>query len=253
MTFESTDGVILSGIYRSVEGSPKAGVVLAHGILVEKNYGGFYPALATTLAREGLESLRFDFRGHGESEGRLEEMTIAGEVEDLASAVRFLSSRQASHVGVVGTSLGAGVAVVYAAQARRTPFALVLLSSILDFRRGFLEPETPWAKKWFTPSALAETYATGTLDLAGLSLGITLIREFEAVHPAKALRDLTIPVLIVHGAQDPIASFPAAHDAAQSRPGIKFVQIDGGEHYFEGSEVRVFRQVSKWLDAQVPA
>lgn len=253
MTFESADGVSLSGIYRSVEGSPKAGVVLAHGILVEKNYGGFYPALATALAKDGLESLRFDFRGHGESEGRLEEMTIAGEVEDLATAVRFLRSRQAPHVGIVGTSFGAGIAVIYAAQARRTPFALALLSSILDFRRGFLEPETPWAKKWFTPTALAAAYARGTLDLAGLSLGIALVREFEAVHPAKALRDLTIPVLMVHGAQDPIASFPAAHDTAQSSPGVKFVRVDGGEHYFEGSEVRVFREVSKWLDAQVPA
>lgn len=253
MTFESTGGVSLSGIYRSVEGSPKAGVVLAHGILVEKNYGGFYPALSTALARLGLESLRFDFRGHGESEGRLEEMTIAGEVEDLATAVRFLRGRQASPVGIVGTSLGAGIAVVYVAQARRTPFALILLSSILDFRRGFLEPETPWAKKWFTPSALAAAYARGTLDLGGRSLGIALVREFEAVHPAKVLRDLTVPVLMVHGAQDPIASFPAAQEAAQSSPGVKFVRVGGGEHYFEGAEVRVFRQISKWLDAQVPA
>lgn len=253
MTFESSDGVRLSGIYRSVEGSPKAGVVLAHGILVEKDYGDFYPALAKALARHGFESLRFDFRGHGESEGRLEEMTIAGEVEDLATAVRFLRGRRALHIGIVGTSFGAGIAVIYAAQAPRTPFALVLLSSILDFRRGFLEPETPWAKKWFTPSAFAAAYARGTLDLAGLSLGITLVREFEAVHPAKVLRNLIAPVLMVHGAQDPIASFPAANDAARSSPGVKFIRVDGGEHYFEGFEVRVFRQVSRWLDAQVPA
>jgi alpha-beta hydrolase superfamily lysophospholipase len=243
----------LSGIYRSVEGIPKAGIVLAHGILVEKDYGGFYPALATALAKEGLESLRFDFRGHGESEGRLEEMTIAGEVQDLAMAVRVLKSRQAPQIGIVGTSFGAGVAVLYATQARRTPFALVLLSSILDFGRGFLEPETPWAKRWFTPSALAEAHARGTLDLAGRSLGIALVREFEDIHPAKVLRDLTTPVLMVHGAQDPIASFPAAHEAAQSSPGVEFVRVDGGEHYFEGSEVHVFRQVSEWLDAQVPA
>ena len=253
VTFESSDGVALSGILRRIDGTPKAGMILAHGIMTEKDYGGFYPALAAALARHGYESLRFDFRGHGESEGTPGEMTIAGEVRDLAAAVRLLRRRHPPHLGIVGTSFGAGIAVLYAAQVRQRPFALVLLSSVLDYGRTFLVPETPWAKKWFTPSALAKGYASGTLDLGFFALGRGLLREFQTVSPAKVLRQLTIPVLIIHSERDPIAPFQAAQDAARSNPGVKFLRVRGAGHYFEGSRERVLREISSWLDTRVPA
>ena len=104
VAFTSRDGVTLSGIYRKTEGTPKAGIVLAHGITVEKDYEGFYPGLSVELARHGFESLRFDFRGHGESEGTPEEMTLTGEVQDLAAAVRFLGRRDCRAVRRTGTS-----------------------------------------------------------------------------------------------------------------------------------------------------
>ncbi len=252
-TFRSRDGVTLSGIYRRIEGTPKAGIVLAHGITVDKDYEGFYPRLSAELARHGFESLRFDFRGHGESEGRPEQMTLTGEVRDLGAAVRFLRRRCAPHLAIVGTSLGAGIAVMYAARERRSPFALVLLSSVLDYRRTLLEPETDWAKEWFSPSAVSKAYATGTLDLMGFPLGLELLREFKALEPAKVLRGLTIPVLMVHSERDPYAPFHVARDAARSIPGVKFVRVRGASHYFEGSEASVFREISKWLVAQLGA
>ena len=252
VTFESSDGVALSGILRRIEGKPKAGIILSHGIMTEKDYGGFYPALAAELGRHGFESLRFDFRGHGESEGKPEQMTIAGEVRDLAAAVQLLKRHHPPHLGIVGTSFGAGVAVLYAAQVRRRPFALVLLSSVLDYRRTFLEPETPWANKWFTPSALAEGYTSGKLDLGFFALGRGLLREFQTVSPAEVLRQLAIPVLMIHSERDPIAPFHAAQDVARSIPGVKFIRVRGAGHYFEGSKVRVLREIARWLDARVP-
>lgn len=253
VTFESSDGVALSGILRRIEGKPKAGIILAHGIMTEKDYGGFYPALAAELARHGFESLRFDFRGHGESEGKPGEMTIAGEVRDLAAAVRLLKRHKPPHLGIVGTSFGAGIAVLYAAHARRRPFALVLLSSVLDYRRAFLEPETPWARKWFTPSALAKGYASGTLDLGFFALGRGLLREFKTVRPAEVLRELAIPILMIHSERDPIAPFHAAQDAARSIPGARFIRVRGAGHYFEGSKARVLREIARWLDTRIPA
>jgi len=253
VTFESSDGLALSGILRRIEGKPKAGIILAHGIMTEKHYGGFYPALAAELARHGFESLRFDFRGHGESGGKPADMTIAGEVRDLAAAVQVLRRHKHRHLGIVGTSFGAGIAVLYAAQTRRRPFALVLLSSVLDYRRTFLEPETPWAKKWFTASTLAKGYASGTLDLGFFALGKGLLREFQTVRPAELLQELAIPVLMIHSERDPIAPFHTAQDAARSSPGVKFVRVRGAGHYFDGSKARVLRVVSRWLDARIPA
>ena len=200
-----------------------------------------------------MVSRAFDFRGHGESGAKPEQVTITGEVKDLAAAVSFLRRRRVSRFGIVGTSLGAGVAVLYAAQARRPPFAMALLSPVLDYRRTFLEPETAWGKKWFNPSALTEAYEKGTMDIGGFSLGIELIREFETVSPAKFLRGLTIPILIVHSEGDPITPFHTSRDVARSSPGVKFVRVRGEGHYFEGFQTRIFQKISQWLKTQLPA
>ena len=253
VTFESSDGVTLSGICRTVDTKPKAWIILAHGIMVHKDYSGFYPALAIDLATRGFASLRFDFRGHGETGGKTERMTVAGEVQDLAAAVRFLRGRRAPQITIVATSLGAGVAVLYTARARKPPSALVLLSPVLDFRRTFLKPETSWGKKLFTPSALTMARVSGKLDLGFFAMGIELLSEFGALRPAEVLRGLTIPVLMVHSDRDPIAPFRATYDVAKSAPGVKFVRIRGPGHYFEGSRDRVFQDVVDWLEDALAA
>jgi alpha-beta hydrolase superfamily lysophospholipase len=253
VNFESSDGLTLAGTYRRIQGRPKGSVVLAHGILTHRDYAGFYPELAAELARGGFESLRFDFRGHGDSDGTLEQMTIAGEVDDLAAAVEFVRSRHHHRIGIVGTSLGAGIAVLHTAGAPRPPFALVLLGSVLDYRRTFLEPETPWAEKWFTPSALARAHTTGVLSLGNTAIGLGLIREFETVKPAEILRDLSVPVLMIHGDEDPVAPFHVARGIARASSNVTFARVGGAKHYFEGSEKRVFRSISQWLGGEVHA
>ncbi|MBP5521648.1 MAG: hypothetical protein J6X82_04435 [Bacteroidales bacterium] len=50
-------------------------VILMHGIFSSKDYNPM-PAIAKGLAKAGIASVRFDFDGHGKSEGRMEDMTI---------------------------------------------------------------------------------------------------------------------------------------------------------------------------------
>lgn len=56
-------------------------VILMHGIFSSKDYGPM-PQLAKGLAEAGIASIRFDFNGHGKSEGRKQDMTIEKEIAD---------------------------------------------------------------------------------------------------------------------------------------------------------------------------
>jgi hypothetical protein len=112
------------------DGSPPyPAVALLHG------YGAFrdeltgYVELAALLAEHGIASLRFDFRGCGESgeAGRLHPHDDW--VEDTLCALSFLEARSdiaGSRLGVVGMSVGGGIAVQAAALDDRVCCAVAL-------------------------------------------------------------------------------------------------------------------------------
>ena len=56
-------------------------VILMHGIFSSKDYNP-RPAIAKGLAKAGIASIRFDFGGHGRSEGSKEQMTIEKEIAE---------------------------------------------------------------------------------------------------------------------------------------------------------------------------
>lgn len=48
--------------------------------------------------------------------------------------------------------------------------------------------------------------------------------------PAIALERLTVPVLVIHGAADPVVPFAHGQNVADRAPDARLVRIDGGEH-----------------------
>jgi len=113
-------------------------VIASHGLLSSKN-SEKYIALGERLSREGFGMLRFDFRGVGESEGRLEDDTVSRRIVDLSSAIDFVKSRPGlgNRIGLVGSSLGGYVSLIKASMDKEiravviwaTPFHLDDLKS----------------------------------------------------------------------------------------------------------------------------
>jgi fermentation-respiration switch protein FrsA (DUF1100 family) len=113
-------------------------VIASHGLLSSKN-SEKYIALGERLSREGFSMLRFDFRGIGESEGRIEDDTISKRIADLGSAISFIRSRLGpkTRLGLVGSSLGGYVTLIRASMDKKikaiviwaTPFHLDDLGS----------------------------------------------------------------------------------------------------------------------------
>jgi pimeloyl-ACP methyl ester carboxylesterase len=103
---------------------PFPGAVLCHGL--GSDHRAMRPC-ARQIARHGIATLSFDFRGHGKSEGMLD----GNEVQDVIAAVEFLRQQpeiDAMRIALVGHSLGAMAAINAAAEVENLS-ALVSLSS----------------------------------------------------------------------------------------------------------------------------
>jgi len=115
-------------------------VIASHGLFSSKE-GEKYIALGDRCARNGISLLRFDFRGFGESEGKVSETTVSGRLMDLDMAIRFARSypRIGPRIGLMGSSLGGYISLIEAARKEiravvtwATPFTLAGLKE----RRG---------------------------------------------------------------------------------------------------------------------
>lgn len=78
-----------------------------------------FEPLVAELAEAGMNSLSFDYRGHGRSDGHRGRWTLAELAADCRHALDFLDTRTAGPVVLLGNSLGAMVAILTASQDPR--------------------------------------------------------------------------------------------------------------------------------------
>ncbi len=116
VSFES-EGQKISGILHLPDEKNPACVIASHGLLSSKN-SEKYIALGERLSKEGMAMLRFDFRGIGESEGRLEDDTVSRRTVDLDSAIAFVKSYpgMGRRIGLLGSSLGGYISLIGASR-----------------------------------------------------------------------------------------------------------------------------------------
>ena len=64
-------------------------VIIMHGFTGNKDES-LLITLADDLEKEGIASLRFDFNGHGKSEGRFQDMTVPNEIDDAKHVYEYV-------------------------------------------------------------------------------------------------------------------------------------------------------------------
>lgn len=194
--------------------------------------GGFRSDMLSTkaeriagLARaDGRAFLRFDYSGHGESEGDFEQGTIGGWVAESLEMIRALT--QGPQV-LVGSSMGGWIALLVARQLAASGEAdrlggMVLIAPAVDFTEELMWAQFPQAirreiettGRWLRPTHYApEPYpVTRALIEDGrrqLLFGKP-IRSHCPVHILQGMQDPDVPwthamKLVEHLAGDPVA------------------------------------------------
>lgn len=130
------DGLHLAGTFVSPDTAADQAVVLVHGGGVTREEGGFFTRLATGLSEAGVASLRFDLRGHGDSEGQQEDLTLSAILNDIRVALAWLRAAGIERLSLLGASFSGGVCAYYAARRAGEVDRLVLLNPQLKDRKS---------------------------------------------------------------------------------------------------------------------
>jgi alpha/beta superfamily hydrolase len=97
--------------------------------------------MARALQKEGINALRFDFMGSGDSSGEFQQMTPNTQIRDALDVLKW-GRRRYRKVALLGMSFGGATAICASYQARIKPDALVTWSAVPSLRWWNATPPT---------------------------------------------------------------------------------------------------------------
>ena len=103
-------------------------VIMLHGLMSHRNCG-FFRELSKQLSYMQIATMRFDFNGHGQSDGKFQDMTVENELIDAQCVLNYaIECGWIKKIILVGHSLGGVVAGLLAADNPTNVKAIVQVS-----------------------------------------------------------------------------------------------------------------------------
>ncbi len=113
--FKDSSGNKISAVLSRPKAPNKKAVILLHCFTCTK-YHRVIRNVSESLVENGFTTLRFDFSGNGESEGKIEDSFYTKMIDEVKKAVDVLQKRGFSKIAVGGHSLGAMVSLLSASE-----------------------------------------------------------------------------------------------------------------------------------------
>jgi fermentation-respiration switch protein FrsA (DUF1100 family) len=222
-----SDGLKLQGVLHTPDADSWPLVILCHGFLSYKD-SSKYRQLAKVFAQESIATVRFDFRGCGESEGSLSESSISRRWRDLQRVI-YLSLNLEDfdgRLGLLGSSLGGYLALLEVSRNSKVRCTAV----------------------WSTPSHLLDL-AKRLPEVSPVEFSQDCYEDLLTVELLPRLKNVQ-RVLIVHGQED--LQVPSQHASSLyevlDEPKALHI-LEGADHQFSAPEWReeAIRLTMKWF------
>ena len=222
INFENNLGHRLAGLIDTAD-NPIAHAVFSHCFTCSKDHPASF-RICKALASQGIQTLRFDFSGLGNSEGDFSQTDFSSNIGDIKAAVEYLTTNKTTPRLLIGHSLG-GIAAVAAACELKQIDAVITIASpsrpahVMDHFEEHI------------PKILNHGYSDVMVFDQTLRLTKTYIEDLKTYSDRNFTKKLNKPILIFHSPYDDIVSIDeAAKIFTEAKHPKSFISLDKVDH-----------------------
>lgn len=244
VTIDGDHGKLQAEIHKPTlkQGERVPMVVLCHGFMGNMQ-SDLLIKIAELLQERGIASIRFDFNGHGQSEGRFQDMTVLNEIVDAKKVIDYVTALPyVSSVAIAGHSQGGVVAAMTAGELGAEKIkSVVLLAPAAVLRDDAIRGSTMGAT--YDPFNLGEYVEL----FRGLKLGAEYIRTAFSMPIYETSAGYKGPALIIHGTGDRVVPYTYGERFHLTWEGSELIILDRADHGFSKQTDEVAASSAEFL------
>lgn len=223
-------------------------VILCHGF-GGNCHEGLLADIAEALHNNGIASLRFDFNGHGKSDGLFQNMTVPNEIENLEDVISWARSQTwVKDISLLGHSQGGVVAGMTAGELGDKEIkSLVLMAPAAVLRDDALRGNTMGAI--YDPWNMTADYVQ--LPFGGLKLGRRYIETAISLPIYETALKYSGPVLVIHGTHDRVVPYTYGERYNHGYQNSRIRLLPGEDHGFSVNRTEAVLCATEWLTEQL--
>lgn len=209
----------------------------------------FMNALSESIVAQGMATLRFDFNGHGKSEGEFKDMTVLNEIDDLKHVIQWAQNQTwVKNISLVGHSQGGVVVSMVSGElGDRVIKAEVLLAAAAVLRDDALRGNTMGAiyDPWDFKGEYIEL--PHSPEAGALLLGKNYVETALRLPIYETAANYDGPALIVQGTHDQIVPYTYAERYNEKIKNSELKLIPDENHTFTYTTKETSILVADWL------
>jgi pimeloyl-ACP methyl ester carboxylesterase len=172
--------------------------------------------------KNGYDTLRFDFRGCGDSDGRSWDFTFQTARQDIKAVYEWAKKQGYKNFHIVAEGLGACFALMEQSEEIKS----------FVFLWPLLFPSESYLKEYIEKGKAAPKEAP-FIDVEGQRVGKVMLKQLEECEISTYIQSTALPILILHGQKDekiPFSQISHIRENATTSLRIDITRFEDGEH-----------------------
>ena len=225
-------GLTLRGVLEKQGDGPAPLVIMLHGFggRMDAFPGGWMQEWNDALIAAGFATLRFDFSGHGDSDGEFRDMTLFSEIEDAAAFLRWVMTLpDVTDIHLLGHSQGGVVAGMLAGYYHDKIGKLVMLAPAASLKTDAIEGTCMGVR--YDPQHIPDALQIGRSLTGGFYFRIA---QTLPIHEVTA--QFAGPALAVIGGADTVVHAENIRRYGETMPHCQVVEYPTLDHGLGGAD-----------------